>query len=199
MQGMSAKTPPDLNSLVHFLYEVGTLRKVPRSHMQTLMTSDLADNIASHSYRVTLIGLILAKLEKADENKVIKMCLLHDLSESRSGDQNWVHKKYVKVFEEEIIQDQLTQLPNSSEFLQIAKEYHDRQTLEAKIAKDADRIDQTLLEREYTLMGNLEAKTWGRTNQTNLYTASAKKLSKLIRKTFPSDWWSKNLWTEKRR
>lgn len=26
------------------------------------------------------------------------MCLAHDIAEVRSNDQNWVHKKYVKVF-----------------------------------------------------------------------------------------------------
>ncbi len=195
----SKKALSDYSSLVHFLYELGTLRKIPRSHMQTLMTSDLSDNIASHSFRVCLIGLFLARLEKADENKVLKMCLLHDTGESRSGDQNWVQKRYTKVFEDELIHDQLQHLPGSSDLLMLMQEYTERKTLEAKIAKDADRLDQTLLEQEYVLMGNLEAKSWGRTNRTNLLTDSAKKLSKLIIKTFPSDWWSKSLWTEKRR
>ena len=74
--------------LAHFLYEIGTLRKIARAHRQTLLTDDLSDNISSHSYRVTIIGWMLAETEKADINKVIKMCLLHDLAESRSNDQN---------------------------------------------------------------------------------------------------------------
>lgn len=167
--------------------------------MQTLMTSDLSDNISSHSYRVTMIGLFLSELEKADTGKVIKMCLLHDLTETRSGDQNWVHKRYTKVFEEEIIHDQLKNLPLSAELEAIVTEYNTRQTLEAKIAKDADRLDQTLLEIEYVMMGNNQAKSWGRTNRTSLFTKSAKTLSKTIISTDPSDWWTKNLWTDKRR
>lgn len=167
--------------------------------MQTLMTSDLSDNISSHSFRVCLIGLFLARLEKADENKVLKMCLFHDVCESRSGDQNWVHKRYTKVFEDEIVKDQLQKLPGSTELGLLMQEYMDRKTAESKIAKDADRLDQTLLEREYVMMGNIEAKSWGRTNRTNLVTVSAKKLSKLIISTPPSDWWTKSLWTEKRR
>jgi len=167
--------------------------------MQTLMTADLSDNIASHSFRVALIGLFLAKLEKADTDKVLKMCLFHDISESRSGDQNWVHKRYVKVFEAEITADQLHDLPTEPEITDLVKEYSERRTLEAKIAKDADRLDQTLLEQEYIMMGNQEAKSWGRTNRTNLSTQSAKQLAKLIIKTSPGDWWTKNLWTDKRR
>ncbi len=193
------KISSDYLKLVHFFFEIGTLRKIPRSHMQTLMTSDLSDNISSHSYRVAMIGLFLSELEGANTSKVIKMCLLHDLSESRSGDQNWVHKRYTKVFEEEIIHDQLKNLPRSVELEEIVAEYNARQTLEAKIAKDADRLDQTLLEIEYVMMGNNQAKSWGRTNRTSLFTKSAKTLSKTIISTDPSDWWTKNLWTDKRR
>jgi 5'-deoxynucleotidase YfbR-like HD superfamily hydrolase len=58
--------------IVNFLFEAGTLRKIARSHRQTLFTNDLSDNIASHSYRVTLIAYILAILEKADVEKVLK-------------------------------------------------------------------------------------------------------------------------------
>jgi putative hydrolase of HD superfamily len=185
-------------SVVQFFYEVGTLRKVPRSHMQTLLTSDLSDNIASHSFRVCIIGLILAQMEKVNVNKVVQMCLLHDLTESRCGDQNWIHKRYVKVDENKISIDQFSPLPNSKDLIKLMREYNERKTPEANIAKDADRLDQTLLEREYVHMGNMEAKSWGRTNRINLYSKSAKKLLKEIISQTPSDWWTHGLWTDKR-
>lgn len=65
--------------LIGFFFEVGTLRKVARAHRQTLLTDDLSDNIASHSFRVGIIGWQLAKIERADCYKVVMMCLLHDL------------------------------------------------------------------------------------------------------------------------
>lgn len=108
--------------LVSFFFEVGTLRKILRSHRQTLLTDDLSDNIASHSFRVSMIGWFLAAAEKADPHRVVMMCLLHDLEETRAGDQNWVHKKYVKVFEEEIREGQLELLPGSKELLKFSKE-----------------------------------------------------------------------------
>lgn len=186
-----------VKDIVHFLFEVGTMRKLPRSHMQTLMTSDLSDNIASHSYRVTMIGWHLAMMEKADVNKVVKMCLLHDLGESRSGDQNWVHKKYVKTFENEILEDQFLKYP---EMQALAKEYDQRKTKESKIAKDADLLDQELLLKEYEWQGNKEASVWlaGYEQRNRLSTKSALKISKEIRKQTPHDWWQ-NIWTAKRR
>lgn len=186
-------------NITKFFYEMGTLRKIVRAHRQTLLTDDLSDNIASHTFRVCIIGMTLAQLEKADVSKVILMCLLHDVSESRSGDQNWVHKKYVKVFDNEIIQSQIKPLPNSRELLNIINEYNERKTKEAQIAKDADRLDQTLLENEYMWMGNQEAKTWGRTNRASLFSKSAKSLLLEICKQRPSDWWRSSEWTDQRR
>jgi len=175
---------------VNFLFEAGTLRKLARSHRQRLLTDDLSDNIASHSFRVSLIGYILANLERADVSKVLLMCLFHDVPEARSNDLNWVHKKYVKVFENEIINDQLVGLPNCGELKEVAKEFNIRTTKESRIAKDADNIDQVLLLKEYYWAGNREAESWlkSRRQEKLLYTDSAKYLLKLIYKQEPGAW-----------
>lgn len=186
--------------LSQFFYEVGTLRKLVRSHRQTLLTDDQSDNIASHSYRVALISWFLAKEECADTNKVLLMGLLHDLGETRSGDQNWVHKRYVKVFEKQILKEQFSNLPYKNELIKLAKEYSERKTLEAKIAKDADLLDQILLLKEYAWQGNNEAKTWLKDNaqEKMIKTKTAKKLAGEIMEQKPHDWWW-NIWSPKRR
>lgn len=192
-----------IKKLVSFFFEIGTLRKILRSHRQTLLTDDLTDNIASHSFRVAIIGYFLAKETKANPDKVIKMCLLHDIEESRAGDQNWVHKAFVKVFEEEIREGQLKKLPNHQELLALSKEYQERKTLEAKVAKDADFLDQIFLLREYEWQGNKEAKHWLKgvfesQPEKYMFTEIAKKIAKEVKKQKPSNWWEK-LWTNKRR
>lgn len=188
-----------------FLYEIGTMRKIARAHRQTLLTDDFSDNISSHSYRAAWIGWLLSKEEKADPYKVLLMCLAHDISEARSNDQNWIHKKYVKVFEDEITKDQIEGLPTGRELGEILKEYKERKTKEAKIAKDADLIDQIMLLKEYSWRGNSEALDWlgknkgkGNMQYKLLHTTAAKKLADEILKQNPSDWW-RNTWTEKRR
>ncbi|MBD3208394.1 MAG: HD domain-containing protein [Candidatus Nealsonbacteria bacterium] len=191
----------EIEKLTSFLFEMGTLRKIIRMHQQALLASDPSDNISTHTFRTVVIGYFLAKELKADADKVIKMCLLHDIEETRCGDQNWVHKRYVKVFEEEIRKDQLKNLPHSEELLDLSKEYQERKTLEAKIAKDADRLDEILLLREYELQGNKEASSWLRENNENekrLFTEFARQISEEIKKQNPSRWWSL-LWTPDRR
>lgn len=200
MKTKTKQTDLDLKKLARFFYEVGTLRKTARSHRQGLLTDDLSDNISSHSYRVTVIGYFLAKLAEADVNKVIQMCLFHDVSESRSGDQNWIHKRYVKVFEDEISRDQLDRLPFGKDVLASSREYQERKSLEAKLAKDADLLDQILLLKEYAHVGNHEAEVWLQNNaqEKMLQTPFAKKLARKISHQSPNEWWFDS-WTPKRR
>lgn len=190
--------------LADFLFEVGTMRKLPRMHRQTLLEDDMTDNIATHSYRVAFIGWILAQQEQVDAYKVVMMCLLHDLDEARSGDHNWIHKRYVKVYTNEIIDDQLGTLPFP--FLaHIAREYEARETKESLVAKDADLLDQIFLLREYEVQGNKEAAAWLRNAEGDennkirqLMFPSSKAIARAVLARNPSDWWQ-NAWTSKRR
>ena len=189
-----------IKELTSFFFEMGTLRKIARSHRQTLLTDDLSDNIASHSFRSTIIGYFLAKEIGVDSDKVMKMCLIHDIEDSRAGDQNWVHKKYIKVFEDEIRREQLGKMPHSKELLDLSKEYNERKSLEAKVAKDADLLDQILLLREYEWTGNKEAKRWldKEPYLKIIYNKITRQIAKEISKQKPSLWWH-NLWRSNRR
>ena len=189
-----------IRRLTGFFYEIGTLRKIARSHRQTLLTDDLSDNIASHSFRTSAIGWFLAKAEKADPYKVLLMCTFHDVGESRSGDQNWINKKYLKVFEDEITDNQMENVRESGELKTVIGEYQKRETVEAKIAKDADLLDQILLLREYAWKGNQEAAMWLVDNEQEkrLYSSTVKKLAREIMTQNPSWWWNFE-WSGERR
>lgn len=189
--------------ITDFLFEIGTMRKLLRIHRQTLGTDDMSDNIASHSYRVTMIGWFLAKEEGVDPYKVVMMCLLHDIAEVRSGDHNWVHKRYVKIFEEEIKEDQLGTLPYG-DLKEILDEYDERKSPESVVAKDADRLEQILLLREHEWQGNKEATNWLRRKEMeeNNYdwfqTETARRIVREVYKSDPSRWFS-NIMTSKNR
>jgi putative hydrolase of HD superfamily len=196
----------DDKKIANFLFEIGTMRKLPRIHQQVLLTQDLSDNIATHSYRVSLIAWFLAKMEKADPYKTVMMALFHDAKEVRSGDHNYIHKKYVKIFEEEISKEQLGGLP-FSDLLDLDLEFEKRESRESIIVKDADLLDQILLLKEYVHQGNHEAELWlsgekgaegGNVHYRNLKTESAKKLGKEILDGKVSEWWE-NIWTPKNR
>jgi len=191
--------------IANFLYEIGTMRKLMRVHRQVLLTDDMSDSIASHSYRVAMISWFLAKEEKADLYKTVMMSLLHDMGEARTNDHNWVHKRYIKIFEDEVIEQQLGTLPYK-DLKDLITEYQERKTKEAILAKEADLLDQVLLLKEYDWTGNKEAHVWlhgkgkdkGNAQLKKLKTNIGKRLGEAIYRVSPSDWWN-NLWTPENR
>lgn len=182
--------------IVRFLYEMGTMRKIPRIHRQTFLTDDMTDNIATHSYRVALIGWFIAKLEGADPYKVVMMCLAHDMPEVRSNDHNWIHKRYIKIFEDEIKEEQLGTLP-FDDLKNMMDEYDKKESLEAIVTKEADMVDQIFLLREYVWQGNKEAQLWlegnggkeGRDKLDRFKTKSGRVLAETAMAESPSSWW----------
>ena len=172
--------------IANFFFEVASLRRIIRSHSQFIHAA--GDNIADHSFRVTVIGMMLANLEDCDENKVLKMCLFHDLAEARIGDANFVNKLYSDLHEEQARKDQMNDLPIGDEVLELLHEYELRESKESLVAKDADLLDQMILQQEYLVNDKVNLKAWQTHTQMSLKTESAKKLASEIRETNPFEW-----------
>lgn len=172
--------------IVNFLFEIATLRRLTRSHRQ--MIQEVSDNISDHSFRVAIIGMILANLENYDENKVLKMCLFHDVAEARIGDANWINQQYIESRENEARQDQMADLPIQDEILALLKEYEERQSKESIIAKDADLLDQMVLQQEYFHKDKINGERWQEHTGKSLKTETAKQLAKEIRQSNPFEW-----------
>jgi len=126
-----------MKNLANFLFEVGMLKRTPRSGFQFLGSG--SESVAEHSFRTALIGYTLAQMDgQADVGRVLQLCLFHDIPEARTGDLNYVNKKYVKADEGKAVEDLARQLPFGDDYRQTLLEFLDRQTLEAQLAR-ADR------------------------------------------------------------
>ncbi len=176
----------DINKITNFFFEIATLRRLTRSHRQ--MIQEVSDNISDHSFRVTIIGMILANLEQCDENKVLKMCLFHDVAEARTGDANFINKQYTDLHEKEAQQDQIRGLPIADKVSEILQEYEERKSSEAIVAKDADLLDQMILQQEYFYKDEKNRQIWQDNTEKGLKTDSAKKIAKKIRESNPFEW-----------
>lgn len=176
----------DSKKIVNYFFEIASLRRLTRSHRQVI--EEVSDNVSDHSFRVAIIGMILAKLENCDENKVIKMCLFHDVAEARIGDANFINQQYVDLHEEEARKDQAEGLPIGKEVLEFLNEYGRLQTKESIIAKDADLLDQMVLQQEYFYNDKKNGKRWQDHTEKGLKTESAKVLAKKIRLSNPFGW-----------
>jgi len=168
----------NFNHLADFIFEMGTLRNMRRMHSQVLPNSN--DTIASHSFRTAIIGYLLADLESADKDKVLKMALFHDIPEARIGDANFVHHFYVAQKEEKAYTDQTVDIPTGKEIKSLLDEYNSRKTKEAIVAKDADNLDQLFLDNEVLGKKPKDFAKWHEFSARKLKTKSAKELAKTL-------------------
>jgi putative hydrolase of HD superfamily len=178
---------------IEFLYEIGTLRLTQRQ-WKRFLNPDFA-NLADHHLRVIWTALTIAKYEKADANKVMKMALVHDIAESRTGDVDYLSRQYVERNSELGLEDMVKDISLEKELLDLQKEYEERKTLEAKIVKDADNLDIDFELQEQKVRGFHLEKTWQEQRQyvyeKKLYTKTARRIWKSIQKSNPHDWHTK--------
>ena len=177
-----------MKNSIHFLFEMGMLKKTPRSGFQFLGTGE--ESVAEHSFRTAIIGYLLARKDpKADPHKTILMCLFHDIHEGRTGDQNYVNKKYVRVDEEGAIRDLSRNLPFGDELIDLMREFNGNESIEARISKDADQLDLILELKTQQDLGNQYAEEWLHYAVQRLTTENGKKMAQEILKTDSTDWW----------
>jgi putative hydrolase of HD superfamily len=177
-----------MKRIANFLFEAGMLKRTPRTGFQFLGSG--AESVAEHIFRTVYIGYVLGNLaEGADTDRIIKMCLFHDLPEARTGDLNYVNKKYVKTDEKKAVDDLTETLPFGNEMRELLTEFSEGQTPEAKLAHDADQLELILALKEYKDLGNKYADEWLEFAIKRLRTDVARELSATILKTDSSLWW----------
>lgn len=180
-----------MKDICNFLFEIGMLKRTPRTGLQFLGSGK--ESVAEHCFRVIIIGYTLAKLNaQVDENKILKMTLLHDILESRTGDLNYVNKKYLKVDEEKAVNELAATLPFGEELKALLKEFHEKKTEEALIANDADQLELILMLKEYGDLGNKYTKDWIAFALKRLCTTQARELAETILSTDSAEWWFKD-------
>jgi len=177
-----------MKNIANFLFEVGMLKRTPRTGFQFLGSG--AQSVAEHSFRTAMIGYALAQLDgKADVARVLQLCLFHDIPEARTGDLNYVNKKYVQVDEQKAVDDLADQLPFGDDYRATLTEFAARQSYEAQLAHDADQLEMVLSLKEHKDLGNRYADEWYPFSRLRLKTEIAKELAETIWETDSSKWW----------
>lgn len=177
-----------MKNIANFLFEAGMLKRTPRTGFQFLGSG--AESVAEHIFRTSYIGFVLGKMaEGVDADKIIKMCLFHDLPEARTGDQNYVNKKYVAVNEQKAIDDMAEHLSFGGEIKELILEFNEGKTKEARLARDADQLEFILALKEYKDLGNTYADEWLDFSLRRIQTDAARELATVILETDSSLWW----------
>ncbi len=177
-----------LEEVVNFFFELGMLKKTPRTGYQFLGSG--GESVAQHSYRVAMIGFTLARLiGHPDPHRVVCLCLFHDVPEARTGDMNYVNKQYVEVREERAVADMSRGLPFAAELVELCREYRQAASDSAKLAHDADQLDLILELKEQSDLGNPYALRWIEFARLRLHTEIGKRVAEQVVKTDHTDWW----------
>lgn len=176
-----------LGRLADFIFELGMLRKTPRTGYQFLGSG--RENVAEHSFRTAMIGYILARRAGADPARTVFLCLFHDVHEARIGDFNYVNRIYNTSNPELALTHALEGTGLREEVLGMWRELEGGETLEARLAQDADQLDFIVNLKEEQDLGNPYAAKWLQHALLRLKTDAARDLAQAVHSTDQSDWW----------
>ena len=180
-----------LAGVVPFLFEMGYMKHLPRAGWLRLGIPQ-AESVAEHSFRVTLIGMALASIEGADPGHVAALCILHDAHETRIGDVPATGRAYITTAKPEAITaHQTAAMPDEmgKMFQELTAEFEARETLEARVARDADKLETLMQAIEYGEQG-FKTEAWKQTSIEALRTDGARELARAISAADPADWWA---------
>ena len=183
----AGETSADPKRLADFLFEVGMLRKTPRTGLQFLGSG--RESVAEHSYRTTMIGYVLARKCGASWERVMLMGMVHDLHEARVGDFNYVNRLYNSADEGRAFRDAVEQTGPDQRLLEAAEELEASRTEEARLVRDADQLDLILTLKEQQDLGNPYAPKWLHHALKRLRTECGSELAQAIVDTDHTDWW----------
>jgi putative hydrolase of HD superfamily len=133
---------------------------------------------------------VLGRLDSTvDSDHVLRLALVHDLPETRTGDLNYVHQKYVAADEAAAAAQQARGLVIADELEGLLAEYRDGTTPEARVAHDADQLEMLLSLKERLDGGATAAEEWIPFVKDRLSSAAARRLAEHILAGHSHDWW----------
>ncbi|WP_304023644.1 HD domain-containing protein [Desulfovibrio piger] len=189
-----------MERITDFFHEAGHLRHTPRSGYAFLGSG--SENVAEHSYRTSVIGYTLAKLAGADAARVTFLCLFHDLHEARTGDFNYVNHRYDTCRDRDALQDAVDGTGLEKDILEGWDELQERQSLEARLAHDADQLDLICNLKAELDKGNKFAADWLESAVKRLRSPQAQALCEVILRTDHNRWWygrvDKKWWVDRK-
>jgi len=180
-----------MKNIVNLLFRAKILKEIPRSGYHFLGAGK--ETVAEHSFSVSIIAYVMSQMDPdVDALKLITMCLLHDLPEATIGDLNYVQKKYVTADEDKAVEDMTKDLPFGAFLADLVFEFNKGQSIEAKLARDADQIALILDLKALSDIGYNPPKKWLPFALRRLETKIGQGLAEKIMTTDWDAWWLEN-------
>ncbi|MDR3153206.1 MAG: HD domain-containing protein [Deltaproteobacteria bacterium] len=178
--------------LADFLFEGQMLKRTPRSGYQFLGRG--RESVAEHAFGVVFISYALAwkareRGQSPDMERLLLLALFHDLPEARTGDLNYMNKRYVASFEDKAHADAVRGLPFREELEGLYREWKACETLEARLAADADQLDMVCELSRLAADGCLQAADWIGFARKRFRTEEGRALCAAAVCRDPAAWW----------
>ncbi|WP_282804139.1 HD domain-containing protein [Clostridium tetani] len=129
--------------------------KLKNNTRHSWTSSGRHESVAEHSWRLSLMAyLVKDEYPDADINKVILMCICHDLGEAITGDIPAFYKtESDEIVESNAVDKLLDSLPQpyKKELTNLFKEMDEQQTVEAKLYKALDKMETLIQHNEADL------------------------------------------------
>lgn len=113
------------------------------------------ESVAEHSWRLALMAYWISdEFPDLDMNKVIRMCLIHDLGEAFTGDiPVFLKKQADESHEEDLLMNWVSSLPSPfcEDMRLLYEEMIERKTPEAKLYKALDGLEAVIAHNESDL------------------------------------------------
>jgi len=138
--------PNEFLQIVHFAEKL----KDTTRHCTT--SKGRSESVAEHSRRISLMALFLrSEFPELEINKVIAMCLIHDLGEGFTGDIPSFNKtQNDESLEDSLFRKWIDSLPEglSESIMSLYEEMSELKTKEAKLYKALDKIEAVIQHNE---------------------------------------------------
>ncbi|MEV7289519.1 HD domain-containing protein [Streptomyces sp. NPDC093252] len=182
--------PEHAKGTTGFLLEMGMLKRAKRTGWWIAGVKD-PETIAEHSFRVALIGSVLAMMEGADPARTALLGLWHDTQETRVGDIPHIGRRYLTATpNEDVTADQVSAAHPAvrAGAQEIVREYEYGDSLEVVCAHDADKLECLLQAVEYREQGCANVQPWIDSSVAKLKTAAAQSLAEAALSMTSIEW-----------
>ncbi len=177
-----------MKAVADLLFEAKILKDIPRAGFAFLGAGN--ESIAAHSFAAAFIGYVMSRLDQGvDADRLISMCLVHDLPEARIGDLNYVNKQYVEADEKRAVYDATCNVPFGEDLASLISEFNEQESREALLAHDADQLAFILDLKSVEDIGLKGPEKWMPVVLKRLKTNAGRRIADGILETEWDAWW----------
>ncbi len=148
--------------ILDFFKTAVNLKKISRQGWIDKLSIENPESVAEHSYSMAMMGMVISDMENNDSEKILKMILLHDLTESKIGDyvpgeipideknklENEAFLKIIETLPEDV----------KLEYETLWNDYRGKDSEEAKIVHQLDRLEMAFQAKTYQNEGHSKEK-----------------------------------------